>query len=94
MSLLPVNRPDGTLDAAITARDFEATAQWARYFDYEDKIHMFTLNSVCRGVEEIGYVLSGKRYEEAESVWNVVAHIARERGDGALVDEVLASYET
>lgn len=80
MTALPQTRPAGTLDAAITALDFDAVGRWARYLEYENAIHMSTLDGVCRVVEEIGHVLSGHRYEEAESVWNVVASIARERG--------------
>lgn len=88
-----LDRPEGTLENAIAARDFEAVAHWARYLAECDHIHMGSLLSVCRVVEEIGYVLSGTRYEETESVWNVAARIARERGSGALVDEVQAGYE-
>ena len=89
-----LDRPKGTLEDAIEGRDFDAVADWARYLDECNHIHMGSLLSVCRVVEEIGYVLSGTRYEETESVWNVAARIARERGAGALVDEVQAGYET
>lgn len=88
-----LDRPKGTLEDAITGCDFDAVADWARYLDECNHIHMGSLLSVCRVVEEIGYVLSGTRYEETESVWNVAARIARERGAGALVDEVQAGYE-
>ncbi|KDP00241.1 hypothetical protein QRB41_27345 [Mycobacterium avium subsp. hominissuis] len=88
-----LDRPKGTLENAIAGRDFDAVADWARYLDECNHIHMGSLLSVCRVVEEIGYVLSGTRYEETESVWNVAARIARERGAGALVDEVQAGYE-
>ncbi|MBS1691240.1 MAG: hypothetical protein JST91_03350 [Actinobacteria bacterium] len=89
-----LERPKGTLEDAIAAHDFDAVAHWTRYLDQCNHIHMGSLLSVCRVVEEIGYVLSGTRYEETESVWNVAARIARERGSGALVDEVQAGYET
>ncbi|MCA2337899.1 hypothetical protein [Mycobacterium avium] len=89
-----LDRPKGTLEDAIAARDFDALADWARYLDECNHIHMGSLLGVCRVVEEIGYVLSGTRYEETESVWNVAGRIARERGAGALVDEVQAGYET
>lgn len=88
-----LDRPKGTLEDAIAAGDFDAVALWARYLDECNHIHMGSLLGVCRVVEEIGYVLSGTRYEETESVWNVAARIARERGGGALVDEVQAGYE-
>ncbi len=88
-----LDRPKGTLEDAIAGRDFDAVADWARYLDECNHIHMGSLLSVCRVVEEIGYVLSGTRYEETESVWNVAARIARERGAGGLVDEVQAGYE-
>lgn len=89
-----LDRPKGTLEDAIAGRDFDAVADWARYLDECNHIHMGSLLSVCRVVEEIGYVLSGTRHEETESVWNVAARIGRERGAGALVDEVQAGYET
>lgn len=88
-----LDRPKGTLEDAIASRDFDAVAPWARYLNECNHIHMGSLLSVCRVVEEIGYVLSGTRYEETESVWNVAARIARERGFGGLVDEVQAGYE-
>lgn len=88
-----LDRPQGALEGAIAARDFDAVAHWARYLDECNYIHMGSLLSLCRVVEEIGYVLSGTRYEEPESVWNVAARIARERGSGGLVDEVQAGYE-
>lgn len=88
-----LDRPKGTLEDAIAERDFDAVADWARYLDECNHIHMGSQLSVCRVVEEIGYVLSGTRYEETESVWNVAARIARERGAGGLVDEVQAGYD-
>lgn len=88
-----LERPKGTLEDAIAARDFDAVTHWARYLDESNHIHMGSLLSVCRVVEEVGYVLSGTRYEETESVWNVAARIARERGSDDLVDEVTAGYE-
>lgn len=88
-----LDRPTGTLEDAIAERDFDAVAHWARYLSECGDIRGGSLLSVCRVVEEIGYVLSGTRYEETESVWNVAARVARERGSGALVDEVQAGYE-
>lgn len=88
-----LDRPKGALEDAIASGDFDAVAHWARYLDECCDIHMGSLLSVCRVVEEIGYVLSGTRYEETESIWNVAARVARERGSGALVDEVQAGYE-
>lgn len=93
MNALPSPRPAGTLDEAIAAKNFTEVTLWAQYLDYWGDMHMRTINSVCRVVEEIGYVLSGERYEETESVWNVAAAIARERGSGALVAEVQKSYD-
>jgi hypothetical protein len=36
MTTLPQTRPAGTLDAAITALDFNAVVRWARYLEYEN----------------------------------------------------------
>lgn len=89
-----VDRPAGTLEDAITARDADVLARWARYFRGGQNISMRSLDGVCRVVEEIGYVFSGERFDETESVWNVAAAVARERGHGDRVDEVEASYQT
>lgn len=78
-----LERPKGTLADAIAAHDFDAVAQWARYLN--------EYNRVCRAVEEVGYVRSGRRYE---SVWNVAARISREGGSGDQFDEVMARSET
>lgn len=89
-----VDRPLGTFEAALAARDPDVLAQWAKYFEFGQSISMRSLNDVCRVMEDIGYVLTGERHDETEAVWNFVAAIARERGDDARVAEVEASYET
>ncbi len=88
-----VDRPNGTLEDAIAARDPDLLAQWARYFRFSQGISMRSLNGVCRVIEEIGYIFTGERYDELESVWNVSARIARERGHGDRVTEIEAAYK-
>lgn len=88
-----VNRPAGTLEEAIAAEDASVLAQWARYFRFGQEISMRSLDGVCRVVEEIGYVFTGERFDETESVWNVAAAVARERGHGDRVAEIEASYD-
>lgn len=88
----PPPRPDGSLDDAIRASDQTTIVAWTRYYQYEHSVGMSNVLSLCRAVEEIGYVLSGQRFEETESVWNVAARLARQQGFGARVDEVEASY--
>lgn len=89
-----MDRPAGAFEDAVSAGDADVLAQWARYFRFNQEVGMRSLLSVCRVVEEIGYVLAGKRFDETESVWNVAAAVARERGDGARVAEVEASYQS
>ena len=91
---LPPPRPDGTLHDAIAVGDQAAIRAWALYYEYENSVGMSSVLGLCRTVEEIGYVLTGKRFDEAESVWNVVARLARQQGFAARVDEVEASYTT
>ncbi|MCV7256965.1 hypothetical protein H7J86_32800 [Mycobacterium hackensackense] len=89
---LPPPRPDGTLHDAIAMGDQAAIRSWALYYEYENSVGMNSVLGLCRTVEDIGYVLTGKRFDEAESVWNVVARLARQQGFSARVDEVEASY--
>ena len=87
-----VDRPTGTLEGAIAKGDANELAQWARYFRCGQEISMRSLQGTCRVLEEIGFVFSGERLDETESVWNVAAAVARERGHGDRVAEVEASY--
>ncbi len=87
-------RPPGTLTEAITARDPDRLAQWASYYQEGQLISMRSLDDVCRGMEDIGYVLTGERLDETEAVWHFVAEIARERGASDRVKEVEARYES
>lgn len=90
-----LDRPKGTLEDAIAGRDFDAVADWARYLDECNHIHMGSLLSVCRVVEEIGYVLSGTRPRgDRKRVECGGADRPRARRRRALVDEVQAGYET
>lgn len=93
LTTVPPNRPSGTLDDAVAAGDPGALTDWARYLDYENAISKSSLLALGRTVEEIGYVLSGKRFDETESVWNVATRIAMTLGHAELVAEVHTSYE-
>ena len=91
---VPPSRPAGTLDEdAVAAGDPGALADWARYLDFENAISKSALLALGRTVEEIGYVLSGRRFDETECVWNVASRIAVTLGHADLVAEVHASYE-
>lgn len=93
LTALPPSRPEGTLEDAVAAGDPAALADWARYLDYENTISKSSLLGLGRTLEEIGYVLSGRRFDETESVWNVASRIAVTLGHADLVAEVSASYE-
>ena len=87
-----VERPAGSLEEAAAVGDVAELEKWARYYRFGQEVSMGSLLGVCRVVEEIGYVLAGERFDETESVWNTAAAVARERGHGARVAEVEASY--
>ena len=89
---LPPPRPDGTLEEAVAVGDQAAIQAWALYYAYENSVGMSSVLGLCRTVEDIGYALTGQRFEEPESVWNVVARLARQQGFAERVDEVEASY--
>lgn len=91
---LPPPRPDGTLHDAIAAGDQAVIRAWALYYEYEHSVGMSSVLGLCRTVEDIGYALTGQRFDEPESVWNVVARLARQQGFAARVAEVEASYTT
>ena len=93
VTTLPPSRPAGTLEDAVAAGDPWALADWARYLDYENTISKSSLLALGRTLEEVGYVLSGRRFDEPESVWNVASRIAVTLGHADLVAEVSASYE-
>ncbi len=93
LTTMPPRRPAGTLEDALAAGDPGVLADWARYLDYENTISKSSLLALGRAVEEIGYVLSGRRFDETESVWNVASRIAVTLGHADLVAEVHASYE-
>ncbi|WP_235718517.1 hypothetical protein [Mycolicibacterium goodii] len=93
LTTMPPRRPAGTLEDALAAGDPGVLADWARYLDYENTISKSSLLALGRAVEEIGYVLSGRRFGETESVWNVASRIAVTLGHADLVAEVHASYE-
>ena len=89
---LPPPRPGGSLTDAINGGDQQAVRAWALYYEYEHAVGMNSVLGLCRAVEDIGYMLTGQCFEETESVWNVVARLARQQGFAARVDEVEASY--
>lgn len=88
-----VTRPAVTLEDAIAAADLPVVTQWAKYLRGCHQISSRSVLDLGRVVEDIGYALTGHRYEESESVWNAAAEVARSQGHGARVREVEASYQ-
>lgn len=88
-----VTRPAGTLEDAIAAADFPVVTQWAKYLRGCQQISLRTVIDLGRVVEDIGYALTGHRYEESESVWNAAAEVARAQGNEDHVREVEATYQ-